>query len=254
MMRKGFEGKVALVTGGSSGIGRMTAVTFAREGAKVVVAARRTAEGEATAELIRSQGGNAVFIQADVSQTASVERLVAKTVAAFGRIDCAFNNAGVSGKRRPLTEQSEENWDFVINTNLKGVWLSLKYVIPHMLEQGGGAIVNMSSVGGLVGLDWGVSPYIASKHGVVGLTKAAALEYATANIRVNAVCPAIIQTAMTDRLTDTPGEMAWAQGLHPIGRLGSSEEVAEAVVWLCSERASFITGHALPIDGGLVAQ
>lgn len=252
-MTRELEGKVGLVTGGTSGIGRETAVLFAKAGAKVVVAGRREPEGEQTVELIRAGGGEGLFVKADVSKSAEVDQLVQKTVERFGRLDIAFNNAGIEGAWSPIVRQSEEDWDRTIAINLKGVWLCLKYEIQQMLSQGGtGAIVNMSSVTGLVG-SAGAAAYSASKHGVIGLTQTAALETAKAGIRINAVCPGFTETPMADRLFRAPGVQKHIVGLHPIGRLGRPAEIAEAVVWMCSERASFMTGQSLVIDGGFLA-
>jgi NAD(P)-dependent dehydrogenase (short-subunit alcohol dehydrogenase family) len=254
-MNTRFEGKVALITGGSSGIGRAAALAFAREGARVVVAARRSEPGEETAQLIREAGGEGVFFRTDVSRRTQIEALVEQTLATYGRLDLAFNNAGIEGTPFvPTADYAEETWDEVIAINLKGVWLCMKFEIPPMLQQGGGVIVNMSSVAGLVGGHIGAA-YYASKHGVIGLTRAAALEYAGQGVRVNAVAPAVIRTPMADRflLRDAESE-ARSAAAHPLGRVGTPEEVAGAVVWLCSDAAAFITGHALPIDGGFVAQ
>jgi NAD(P)-dependent dehydrogenase (short-subunit alcohol dehydrogenase family) len=248
-----LQDKVALVTGGTSGIGRDTAVLFAKAGAKVVVAGRRAKEGAATIDLIRVAGGDALFVKADVSKASEVEALVQKTVEKFGRLDVAFNNAGIEGVMTPIVKQSEEDWDRTIAINLKGVWLCLKYEIQQMLKQrSGGAIVNMASVSAMIGTAGGAA-YTASKHGVVGLTKSAALETARAGIRVNAVCPAVIESPMADRLYGAPRLQKYALGLHPIGRFGKGQEVAEAVVWMCSDRASFMTGQTLVLDGGLLA-
>jgi NAD(P)-dependent dehydrogenase (short-subunit alcohol dehydrogenase family) len=248
-----LEGKVGLVTGGTSGIGRDAAILFAKAGAKVVVAGRREVEGKKTVELIRGAGGDGLFAQADVSQASEVEMLVQKTVDKFGRLDVAFNNAGIEGIWLPITEQSEEDWDRTIDVNLKGVWLCLKYEIRQMRKQGGGgAIVNMASVAGLMGFA-GAATYCASKHGVIGLTKSAALENARSGIRVNVVCPAVIETPMAERAYSQPEVNKFVLSLHPIGRFGRPEEIAEAVVWMCSDRASFMTGQSLVLDGGLLA-
>jgi NAD(P)-dependent dehydrogenase (short-subunit alcohol dehydrogenase family) len=247
-----LNGKVALVTGGTSGIGRETAVLFAKSGAKVVVAGRRQAEGNETVEMMRDAGGDGLFVKADVSNAQEVEALVQKAAEKFGRLDIAFNNAGVEGVWSPLTQQTEEDFDRTINVNLKGVWLCLKYEIKQMLKQGGGAIVNMASTMGMVGAA-GSSAYSASKHGVIGLTKSAALENAKRRIRVNAVCPGFIETPMADRTLRVPSVHKYVVGCHPIGRLGTSAEIAEAVVWMCSDRASFMTGQALVLDGGFLA-
>jgi NAD(P)-dependent dehydrogenase (short-subunit alcohol dehydrogenase family) len=246
--------KVALVTGAGSGIGRATALAFAREGAKVVVSDIVTEGGRETVRLIQSGGGNAVFVEADVSKTAEVEALIQQAVAAYGRIDCAHNNAGIEGQAARIIDDTDDNWDRVIAINLTGVRLCMKYEIRQMLAQRGGAIVNTASGAGLVGIR-GSSAYVASKHGVIGLTKTAALEYAKTGIRVNAVCPGVIQTPMVERITQAAPRAAEAlTALHPMGRTGKPEEIAEAVVWLCSEAASFVTGHALSVDGGYVTQ
>jgi NAD(P)-dependent dehydrogenase (short-subunit alcohol dehydrogenase family) len=248
-----FAGKVALVTGGSSGIGRATALAFAAEGACVAISARRTAESEETVALIKKQGGDAVFVQTDIAQPAQVERMVKTTVDRFGRLDFAFNNAGVLGTSFvPTVDYTEETWQQVISINLTGVFLSMKYEIPAILASGGGSIVNMSSVAGQVGGPIGIA-YYASKHGVIGATKAAAIEYSAKGVRVNAVCPAVIQTDMAEEAF--PKEMTDALvAMHPIGRTGVPREVADAVTFLCSDKASFITGHALAVDGGLLSR
>jgi NAD(P)-dependent dehydrogenase (short-subunit alcohol dehydrogenase family) len=247
-------GKVALVTGGSSGIGRATAQIFAREGAKVVVADVLVEGGEETVRLIKAAGGEAIFVKTDVSQPADVEALVKRAVETYGRLDCAFNNAGIEGVIQPTADYSEAHWDRVIAINLKGVWLCMKSELQQMLKQGGGAIVNTASVAGLVG-GAGASAYVASKHGVNGLTKTAALEYAKAGIRVNAVCPGAIRTPMLERaFAGNPQLMESMAAMEPVGRMAAPEEVAEAVVWLCSDAASFVTGLPMAVDGGWVAQ
>ena len=247
------EGKVALVTGGASGIGRATALTFAREGAKLVVADMNADGGQQTVHMITENGGEATFVQVDVTSASAVEALISKTVETYGRLDCAHNNAGIWGGLRALTaEYPEDRWQQVIAVNLTGVWLCMKYEIPQMLSQGSGAIVNTASAAGLVG-SRGISAYVASKHGVVGLTKTAALEYAQQGIRVNCVCPGMIQTPMTESALRDPARQAQIAA-RPMGRVGTPEEIAEAVVWLCSDAASFITGHAMTVDGGYVAQ
>jgi NAD(P)-dependent dehydrogenase (short-subunit alcohol dehydrogenase family) len=249
-----MEGKVALVTGAGSGIGRASALAFAREGAKVVVSDVVVEGGEETVRLIKQNGGDAIFVKADVSKAADVEALVNKTVEVYGRLDYAHNNAGIEGTMASTTDCAEENWDRTIAVNLKGVWLCSKYEIPIMLKQGGGAIVNTASIAGLVG-SAGLPAYVASKHGVVGLTRATALEYAKSGIRVNAVCPGAIRTPMIERIVaENPQLGAQMDTMHPIGRMGKPEEVAAAVVWLCSDAASFVTGHAMAVDGALVAQ
>jgi NAD(P)-dependent dehydrogenase (short-subunit alcohol dehydrogenase family) len=250
---KDLEGKVALVTGGTSGIGRETAVLFAKAGAKVVVAGRREPEGKETVELVRAAGGDGLFVKADVSKASEVEALIQKTVEKFGRLDAAFNNAGIEGVWVPLIKQTEEDWDRTIEVNLKGVWLCLKYEILQMLKQGGGgAIVNMASIGGLVGFS-GAAAYSASKHGVMGLTRAAALENARSKIRINAVCPGAVETALADRVFGAPSVHKYVVSIHPIGRFGKPAEIAEAVVWMCSDRAAFMTGQSMVLDGGFLA-
>lgn len=246
--------KVALVTGGSSGIGRAAAVAFARAGARVVVAARRRAEGEATVRMVEEAGSRGLFVPADVRHAAEVQKLVGACVEAFGGLDWAFNNAGIEGQAYVKTaDYPEDVFREVIDVNLTGVFLSMKYEIPAMLARGGGAIVNMSSVAGLMGGVVGAA-YHASKHGVVGLTKTAALDYARDGIRVNAVCPAVITTDMAKRLFLQDRELAKEiMAAHPVGRVGTVDEVAGAVVWLCSSQATFITGETLRIDGGMLA-
>jgi NAD(P)-dependent dehydrogenase (short-subunit alcohol dehydrogenase family) len=248
-----LQNKVALVTGGTTGIGRETAILFAKAGAKVVVSGRRETEGKETIDLIRAAGGDGLFVKSDVSKSSDVQSLVQKTVEKVGRLDIAFNNAGIEGKWVPLIEQSEEDWNAVIDINLKGTWLCLKYEIQQMLKQGGGGtIVNMSSVAGLMGAA-GAGVYCASKHGVIGLTRTAALEYAQSGIRINAVCPAVIETAMADRAFADPEANKRILALHPVGRFGKPMEVAEAVLWLCSSKSSFMTGHYIVLDGGMLA-
>ena len=248
-----LEGKVALVTGGTSGIGRDTAILFAKARANVVVAGRRELEGSQTVELIRAAGGDGLFVQTDVSKASEVETLVQKAVEKFGRLDIAFNNAGIEGVWVPIIQQSEEDWDRAIDINLKGVWLCLKYEIRQMLKQGvGGAIVNMASITGLVG-GAGAAAYSASKHGVIGLTKSAALETARNRIRINAVCPAVVETSMGERLFGAPAVHKYVLSCHPMGRFGRPSEIAEAVVWMCSDRASFMTGQSMVLDGGFLA-
>jgi|TARA_Y100001933_G_scaffold193302_1_gene193222 NAD(P)-dependent dehydrogenase (short-subunit alcohol dehydrogenase family) len=251
-------GKVAMVTGAAAGIGRATALKFASEGARVSLSDIDEDGGDATASMIRERGGDALFVKGDVADPSDVAELVAKTVARFGRLDCACNNAGIEGKVVPLAEQPLENFERVIAVNLRGVFLCLQAEIRQMLKNGGGAIVNLASVAGLIGFP-GLAPYVASKHGVNGLTKNAALEYSKLGIRVNSICPGGIDTRMLDSLAaqSTGGKLTTGElmnPLHPIGRIGTPEEVAELVVWLCSDRASFITGANIPIDGGFVAQ
>ncbi len=250
-----MDGKVALVTGAGSGIGQATALTFAREGAKVVVADVNAQGGEETVSKIKESGGESIFVHADVSSATDVEAMVSDTVEAFGRLDFAHNNAGISSQGRggPTHEHPEDSWDRVIDINLKGVWLCMKQEIPQMLEHGGGAIVNTASVAGLVGLR-NAGAYVASKHGVVGLTKTASLEYAQLGIRVNCVCPGYIETSMTAEILSDTERRTQILAAEPIGRVGTPVEIAEAVVWLCSDAASFVTGHAMTVDGGYMAQ
>jgi NAD(P)-dependent dehydrogenase (short-subunit alcohol dehydrogenase family) len=251
-METTFKNKVALVTGGASGIGRATALAFAKKGAKVAVVDWK--ENDEMVDLIKELGSEAIFIKCDVSKTDDVKAMVAQTITAFGRLDYAFNNAGIEGASATTQDCSEENWDKTIGVNLKGVWLCMKYEIPEMLKQGKGAIVNCASVAGLVGFA-GLPAYVASKHGIVGLTKTTALECATQGIRVNVICPGVIQTPMIDRLTGkTKDGIERFKGFEPIGRFGLPEEIAHAVVWMCSDEASFVTGHVMAVDGGFTAQ
>ncbi len=249
-----LDGKVALITGAGSGIGRASALAFAREGAKVAVADIVVEGGEETVRMVKEAGGEAFFIKVDVSNAADVEAMVNAVVDTYGRIDCAYNNAGIEGRLASTDEYPEDVFDKVIDINLTGVWLCMKYELPHMLKQGGGAIVNTASGAGLIGVS-GMSAYVASKHGVIGLTKTAALEYAKSGIRVNAVCPGLIQTPMVERITAEQPQLGEALvAAEPVGRTGKPEEIAESVVWLSSDAASFVTGHAMSVDGGFVAQ
>jgi len=253
-MAESLNGKVALVTGGSSGIGRASALTFAREGAKVVVADVQVKGGEETARMIKDTGREAIFVKADVSKASDVEKLINTAVKTYNRLDCAHNNAGIEGASASTMDCTEENWDRVIGINLKGVWLCMKYEIPQMLRQKAGAIVNTSSVAGFVGFR-DMPAYCASKGGIIALTRTAALENAARGIRINAVCPGVIRTPMVERVTGGKKELeAQFIGLEPAGRMGTPEEVAEAVVWLCSDAASFVIGHPMIVDGGLVSQ
>lgn len=251
-MESTFKNKVVIITGGSFGIGKATAIAFAKKGAKVVIA--DWVEDVATVNEIKALGGEVIFLKCDVSKTSDVKAMIEKTVANFGRLDYAFNNAGIEGVKGVTHECTEENWDKTIGINLKGIWLCMKYQIPEMLKQGKGAIINCASVAGQVGY-LGLPAYVASKHGVIGLTKTAALEYAKLGIRINAVCPGAIKTSMIDRLSGYKKEVEdQFAAMEPIGRLGQPEEVANAVLWMCSDEASFITGHAMAVDGGWVAQ
>jgi len=245
------ERPVALVTGAASGIGKAAALAFARAGYATVVADVDEAAGRAAASECDREAAGSRFVACDVSDETSVRNLFAEIASAFGRLDAAFNNAGIEGDLAPTPDCSLENFDRVIATNLRGVWLCLREELKQMaLQDTGGAIVNCASVAGLVGFP-GIPAYVASKHGVVGLTRTAALEYAQRNVRVNAVCPGVIDTPMLGRLMDSlPNGRETLVGMEPVGRLGKPEEIAEAVVWLCSPAASFVTGHAMPVDGG----
>ena len=251
-MEKIFQDMVAIVTGGSFGIGRATAMAFARQGAKVVIA--DVVENNSTINDIKAEGGEAIFVQCDVGDESSIKQMVEKTISTYGRLDYAFNNAGIEGLSAPTHECTMENWTKTIDINLRGVWLCMKYEIPHLLKQRKGALVNNASIAGLVGFP-NIPAYVASKHGVIGLTKNAALEYAKSGIRVNVVCPGVIKTPMIDRFTGKNKEVEKQfETMEPVGRLGEPEEVAAAVTWLCSDAASFVTGHSLTVDGGWVAQ
>jgi NAD(P)-dependent dehydrogenase (short-subunit alcohol dehydrogenase family) len=250
-----LDNKVAIITGAASGIGRATAQVFAREGARLVLADMNEEGGNETLAQLKQTGASAIFVNVDVAKAAEVEAMVAQAVASYGRLDCAFNNAGIDGRGGKIHECTEENWNRVLAINLTGVWLCMKAEIAQMLKQGGkGAIVNTSSTAGLTG-GAGLPAYIASKHGVAGLTRAGALEYGKHNIRINAVCPGPIRTPMLGRLLsrreDMETRLARAQ---PLKRLGEPAEIGEAVAWLCSDRASYVHGLPLPVDGGLTAQ
>lgn len=248
-----FSGQVALVTGGAAGIGRATALAFAAEGLKVVVADRDALGGEATVNLIREAGGEALFLPCDVTQDRDVRQLHQGVINAYGRLDYAFNNAGIEIEKGRLAEGSEQEFDAIMGVNVKGVWLCMKYQLPLLLAQGGGAIVNTASVAGLSAAPK-MSIYAASKHAVIGLTKSAAIEYAKKGIRVNAVCPAVIDTDMFRRAYEAdPRKAEFAAAMHPVGRIGKVEEIASAVLYLCSDGAAFTTGHSLAVDGGALA-
>ena len=236
--------KVAIVTGGNSGIGRATAVALAKEGVKVSIAARRAKEGEETVRLVKEAGSEGIFVKTDVANEDDVRSLVEKTVKTYGRLDYAFNNAGIEETMTPLVEQTSNVFDQIMNVNAKGVWLSMKYEIPQMIRTGGGAIVNTSSMAGLMGFPQ-TPIYVASKHAVLGLTKSAALEYAKSGIRINAVAPGGVETDLSKRTGVVE---------HPIGRIAYPEEIANAVVWLLSDKASFVLGHTLLVDGGYVSR
>ena len=252
-MNHSFAGKVALVTGAGSGIGLATAKAFGDAGASVVLADRREDAVRAAAEGLSASGGKALAVRCDVTDDTQVASMIDRTVSAFGRLDVAFNNAGVIQRRVDTAEISGEEWDRVMAINLRGVWSCVKYELPQMLRNGGGAIVNCSSIGGVIGVP-GLAAYHAAKHGVIGLTKTAALEYATRKIRINAVCPGTINTPMAESLTGgDPKILAEFLKDEPIGRIAEPEEVAAAVLWLCSPGASYVVGHALFVDGGYTA-
>jgi A-factor type gamma-butyrolactone 1'-reductase (1S-forming) len=252
MTTKQLEGKIALITGASQGIGAATARLFAQASATVVLASRSEEELAHNVEEIKANGGEAMAVTTDVTHADSVETAIRRTVAAYGRLDIAVNNAGMSGGNKPLAEIPEDLFDRIIETNLKGVFLGMKYEIPAMLDGGGGVIVNISSTMGLVGAGAGIAPYIASKHGVVGLTKAAALEYARQNIRVNTIAPGTTLTPVNERWLADEQTRQRMTGSIPMGRVANAEEVAEAILWLCSDAASFVTGVTLPVDGGSI--
>jgi NAD(P)-dependent dehydrogenase (short-subunit alcohol dehydrogenase family) len=245
--------KTALITGGGSGIGRATALIFAREGARLVIADLNRKGAEETAAMVEQAGGQAISIECDVLKPGAAEGLVEQAVKRFGRLDCAFNNAGVAGDQARTADSTEECWDFVVGIDLKSVWLCMKYEIAQMLKQKSGAIVNTASIAGLGANPLGIA-YSAAKHGVLGLTRTAAVEYAKIPIRINAVCPGVTQTPMVEAgIAKRPSMRAMFQKIHPMGRLGRPEEIGEAAAWLCSDAASFVTGVALPVDGGFTA-
>ncbi len=256
MMNGKLKDKVAIVTGASSGIGRATALAFSREGAKLVVADIDVAGGEETVKMIQGNGGKALFVKTDVTKAAEVEEMVNETIKAYGRLDCAHNNAGVNVETAPTAACTEDNWDRVMDINLKGIWLCLKYETPVMQKHGGGAIVNTASILGLVATE-NRPAYVASKHGIIGLTKAAALEYAKVGIRVNAICPGPTKTGSSTETFLFTKDLDFERkkiAEIPMGRFGDPSEIAEAVVWLCSDAASFVTGLAMPVDGALTAR
>lgn len=249
-----LKDKVVIVTGASSGIGKATAIAFANEGVKLVIADVQDKEGEKLAEDIRQKENDCIYVHCDISQPSEVKQMVEKTVQKYGRLDIAYNNAGIEGEQAFLADSTQENFDRVIGTNLRGVWACMKYEIPEMIKQKKGVIVNCSSIAGIVGSQ-GISSYDASKHGVIGLTQTAALEYANQGIRINAVCPAGVKTPMLARFTkNDPEAEKQMDAMHPIGRAANPEEIANAVVFLCSDMASFITGHEMLVDGGFTAQ
>lgn len=250
-----LDGKAALITGGGGGIGRAAALIFAREGARVAVADLSAESAAETVALVNTAGGQAISLACEVTESAQVQAMVRATVSAFGRLDCAFNNAGIAGFQvnaggKRTAEWADESFDRMIAVNLKGVWLCMKHELLHMQQHGGGAIVNTGSIAGLLGLPTS-SAYVAAKHGVLGLTKTAALEYAPDNIRVNAVCPGYIRTRMTEEAMRRRGEQLMAR--TPAHRMGEPEEIAEMVAWLCSDRASYVTGACYNVDGGYAA-
>jgi len=250
-----LDGKSALITGGGGGIGRAAALAFAREGARVAVADLMAEAARETVALVNAAGGQAISLSGDMSRDADVRAMIKAVVGAHGRVDCAFNNAGIAGWQvdaagKKTADWSEEAFDRMIAVNLKGVWLCMRHELPQMQTRGGGAIVNTASIAGLTGLP-SSSAYVAAKHGVIGLTKTAAIEYAEANIRVNAVCPGYIRTRMTESAMQLRGEVILAH--TPLKRMGNPEEIAEMVVWLCSERASYVSGAAYNVDGGYMA-
>ena len=247
--------RVAIITGGSSGIGRATAIALAKDGVKVTVAARRATEGDETVQLVNEAGSEGMFVKTDVTKEDEVRSLVEETVKVYGRLDYAFNNAGIEETMTPFVEQTSDTFDQIMNVNVKGVWLSMKYEISEMIRNGGGgAIVNMSSVAGVMGFPQ-VPIYIASKHAVLGLTKSVALEYAKSGIRINAVAPGGVETDMVKRMVEDNKQFEeMLKSMHPVGRIGNPEEIANAVVWLLSDKASFVIGHTLLIDGGMVGR
>jgi len=250
-----LSGKSAIITGGGSGIGRAAAMVFTREGARLIIADVAEEAGRQVVETIRDKGGEAQFLRCDVAKAAEVDALIAAAVKAYGRLDCAFNNAGIGGKQRKTADYDEEEWDRIMSVNLKGVWLCMRAEIRQFLAQkSSGAIVNTASAAGLIA-SHSMPAYTAAKHGVVGLTKVAAIEYARTGIRINDVCPGIIDTPLVaDMVAQVPKLAGRLDGLEPVGRKGKPEEIAEAVAWLCSDRASFVTAASISVDGGITAQ
>lgn len=255
-MKQRFQDKVLIITGATSGIGRVAALAFAREGAKVVLAARRIEQGQQLVEQIKAEGGEASFIKTDVAKAQDVMQMVNHAIETYGQLDCAFNNAGIGGDALiPTADHTEENWDMVMNINLKGVWLCMKYQIPAMLKHGRGSILNNASIYGLAASTVGHVPYAVSKHGVIGLTKTAAFEYAKQGIRVNAICPGYTHTELVDKALEVvPALAEKILADVPMGRIAETEEIVNAVLWLCSDEASFVTGQAFAPDGGWLAK
>ena len=253
MITTDLKGKVALITGASSGIGKASAIMLAKAGADVVIASRRAALNEETLAAIKAEGVKGLALTADVSREEDIKRVVDETVKQFGRLDIAFNNAGVEELPSPLNEKTGEAYDHVFNINVKGVLLSMKYEVAAMLKNGGGSIINTSSVAGHIGMG-GMGIYVASKHAVEGLTKSVALEYAKQGIRVNAVAPAAIETPMFGRFVDNDEAREYMKSLHPVGRVGQPDEIASTVLWLASSHSSFVTGQSILVDGGFTAQ
>jgi NAD(P)-dependent dehydrogenase (short-subunit alcohol dehydrogenase family) len=245
-----FDGKTTLIIGGTTGIGRATAVCFARAGANVVIAGLGASDGRQTESEVRAAGAQGLFIEADVTVESDIKQVMTRAVERFGRVHAAVNNAGIEGRFGPVQDATSEDFDRIIGVNLKGVWLGMKYQVTHMLEKGGGAIVNTSSSAGVTGIPM-VALYTASKHGVVGLTKASALELATSNIRVNAVAPGPVNTGLLHRMIEGKIDSSVIASQVPMRRISEPEETARAIVWLCSDAASFVTGHTLVVDGGL---
>ncbi|XDD49515.1 SDR family NAD(P)-dependent oxidoreductase [Leptospira sp. WS92.C1] len=252
-----MKDKVAMVTGGSTGIGKAIVREFVANGVRVVFCGRRNDEGKKVEAEIRSIGGDVIFVTCDVTSGDQVKKVVETALEKFGRLDFGINNAGIMGENHPLHEYPEDIWDNVVNVNLKGAWLSMKYQIPEIIKTGGGAIVNVSSISGINGVV-GINPYSAAKHGIIGLTKSGALEYAKKNIRINAICPGAVKTEILEELFHLAKDPIEAEKqlvkLHPLHRIASPEEIAKAAVWLCSDDASFITGVAIPVDGGYSAK